>query len=209
LELELQPGDALYLPRGYLHSATALGQNCLHLTVGVHPVTRYALLRQLLADAANSPALRRSLPIAADLSDPATLGPQLADTIAEWNDFLGGSRLTAVSDGLAAELAAGTRPAPIEPLGQLALLAELGPDTRLRLRSGLRPRLVAGDGELILHAVDQQLRLAPELAPALKQLLSGEPVSAATLAGPALADRLDLVRRLLVAGVLVPAGAYA
>ncbi|HET6209870.1 MAG TPA: cupin domain-containing protein [Jatrophihabitans sp.] len=209
LELELQPGDALYLPRGYLHSATALGQNCLHLTVGVHPVTRYTLLRQLLAEAANSPALRRSLPIAADLSDPATLGPQLADTIAEWVDFLGGSRLTAVSDGLAAELAASTRPAPIEPLGQLALLAELGPDTRLRLRPGLRPRLVAGDGELILHAVDQQLRLAPELAPALKQLLSGEPVSASTLAGPALADRLDLVRRLLVAGVLAPAGAHA
>jgi hypothetical protein len=207
LELELQSGDALYLPRGYLHSAVALGQNCLHLTVGVHPVTRHALLRQLLAAAADEPALRRSLPIAADLSDPAVLGPQLSETIAEWTDLLGRSSLAAVSERLATELATSTRPAPLEPLGQLAALAELGPDTLVRLRPGLRPRLLPAADGLVLHALDQRLELAAELEPALKQLLSGEPTTAGLLPGLELAERLTLVRRLLTTGVLVPAGA--
>jgi lysine-specific demethylase/histidyl-hydroxylase NO66 len=206
MELELRPGDTLYLPRGYLHSALALGQNSLHLTVGVHPVTRYTLVRQLLAEAAGEQALRRSLPIGTDLSDPATLGPPLAETVRELVDFLGRSRLPAVSSGLAAELATATRPAPISPLGQLAVLAELGPDTELWLRPGLRPRLEHTGTELILHAVDQRISLSPTMETALKQILSGEPLSAETLAGPGLPDQLELVRRLLAAGVLVPAG---
>ena len=205
LELELAPGDALYLPRGYLHSAVALGQNCLHLTVGVHPVTRYSLVQQLLAGAAAEPGLRRSLPIGADLSDPAILGPELAETLRELLDYLGRSQLPAVSAGLAAELASSTRPAPIEPLGQLQALAELGPDTVLRLRPGLRPRLEQAGAELILHAVDQRLVLPPSAETALKQVLSGDPVSAGALAGSGLPEPLELVRRLLAAAVLVPA----
>jgi cupin superfamily protein len=205
LELELAPGDALYLPRGYLHSAVALGQDCLHLTVGVHPVTRYSLLRQLLAAAADEPALRRSLPIGADLSDPATLGPELAETCKDLLAFLERSRLTAVSGGLAKELASSTRPAPISPLSQLEVLAELGPDTVLRLRPGLRPRLEQAGAELVLYAVDQRIVLALSAETAMKQILSGEPISAGTLAGPGPTESLELVRRLLAAAVLVPA----
>lgn len=208
LELELQPGDALYLPRGYLHSAVALGQNCLHLTVGVHPVTRYALLRQLLAEAVDRPALRRSLPIAADLSDPAVLGPELTGTVAEWTDAISTISLTRASDRLAAELASSTRPAPLEPLSQLAALAELNPNTAVRLRPGLRPRLQPGADGLVLHALDQRLELSPDLEPALKQLLSGEPTTVGQLTGPEPAERLALVRRLLTAGVLVPASQH-
>ena len=44
----LRPGDALYLPRGYLHSATALGDISAHLTVGVHPVTRWTAVESVL-----------------------------------------------------------------------------------------------------------------------------------------------------------------
>jgi lysine-specific demethylase/histidyl-hydroxylase NO66 len=204
LELELAPGDALYLPRGYLHSAVALGENCLHLTVGMHPVTRYGLVQQLLAGVAGEPALRRSLPIAADLSDPATLGPELAETLRELLDFLGRPQLPAVAAGVAAELASSTRPAPISPLGQLEALAALGPDTLLRLRPGLRPRLEHAGAELVLHAVDQRIVLTSSAETALKQILSGDPVSAGSLAGSGSSEPLELVRSLLAAAVLVP-----
>src|SRR3712207_6562334 len=42
IDAVLRPGDVLYLPRGYLHAATALGEISAHLTVGVHAVTRWA-----------------------------------------------------------------------------------------------------------------------------------------------------------------------
>src|SRR3712207_7315153 len=48
IDAVLRPGDALYLPRGYLHSATALGAISAHLTVGIHSVTRWAAAESAL-----------------------------------------------------------------------------------------------------------------------------------------------------------------
>ena len=63
----LRPGDALYLPRGYLHAAEALGGTSCHLTLGVHPVTRQALVATLVDLLSDDPALRGSLPLGLDL----------------------------------------------------------------------------------------------------------------------------------------------
>ena len=39
LEPELRPGDLLYLPRGYLHSAMACSEVSIHLTIGIHTLS--------------------------------------------------------------------------------------------------------------------------------------------------------------------------
>ena len=70
IDTVLRPGDALYLPRGYLHSAKALGGVSVHLTVGIHPVTRYALVEALLALAADDLSLRTSLPLESTYPTP-------------------------------------------------------------------------------------------------------------------------------------------
>ena len=69
IDTVLRPGDALYLPRGYLHSAVAQGEVSIHLTVGVHPLTAYDLARELIAAAAADRELRRSLPLGLDVTD--------------------------------------------------------------------------------------------------------------------------------------------
>ena len=73
----LKPGDCLYLPRGFLHAATALGGVSTHLTIGVHSWTRYALAEQLLQQAlrtvAADSAVRGSLALGVDFADSATL----------------------------------------------------------------------------------------------------------------------------------------
>ena len=48
LEFTLRPGDVLYLPRGWVHSATALGGVSTHLTLGVHVWTRRHLADALV-----------------------------------------------------------------------------------------------------------------------------------------------------------------
>src|SRR6478735_3476040 len=81
IEAVLRPGDCLYLPRGYLHAATALGGVSTHLTIGVHSWTRFAVAEQLLAQAlrrvAQDPDLRHSLPLGVDFSDTSTLRPEV------------------------------------------------------------------------------------------------------------------------------------
>jgi ribosomal protein L16 Arg81 hydroxylase len=34
-EFDLRPGDAIYIPRGYVHDAVATDSTSLHLTVGM------------------------------------------------------------------------------------------------------------------------------------------------------------------------------
>ncbi|HEX2902731.1 MAG TPA: cupin domain-containing protein [Jatrophihabitans sp.] len=212
IDTVLRPGDALYLPRGFIHSAVAQGETSLHLTVGVHPVTRYALLRQLLAEAAEEPELRTSLPVGLDLATESALSGPLAETVASLTGFLQQHRLPAVLARLADQLADQTRPAPIEPMAQLDVLAGLAVDTPVRIRPGLRPRVeqdnTAGVAEqaagLVLRALDARISLSAQAEPALKQLQTGAVLPAGRLPGLSEQDSLELSRRLLTAAVLVP-----
>jgi lysine-specific demethylase/histidyl-hydroxylase NO66 len=203
LDLTLQPGDALYLPRGFLHSATAQGETSIHLTVGVHPVTRHSLLKHLLTEAAGEPSLRASLPLGS-LADHSTLGDELRETVQAFLAFAETGRLPQVAARLADELAGSTRPAPIEPMAQLAALAALTPTDCFRLRPGLRARLERRPHEMLLRAIDTSLSLPSQAEPALELVLSGEPVSATALPGLQAEAALDLIRTLLTAAVLVP-----
>jgi len=71
IEETFAPGDCLYLPRGYLHSATALGGTSIHLTIGVHAWTRRhvadELVRAAVARASRATQLREALPLGTDL----------------------------------------------------------------------------------------------------------------------------------------------
>jgi ribosomal protein L16 Arg81 hydroxylase len=71
IEETFAPGDCLYLPRGYLHSATALGGTSIHLTIGVHTWTRRhladELVRAAVDRASSSRELRSALPLGTDL----------------------------------------------------------------------------------------------------------------------------------------------
>ncbi|HEV2888607.1 MAG TPA: cupin domain-containing protein [Jatrophihabitans sp.] len=204
LDLALQPGDALYLPRGFIHSATAQGQTSIHLTVGVHPVTRHSLLRHLLAEAAGEPGLRASLPLGGDLADEERLADELRETVQAFLAFADGGRLPQVAGRLADELADSTRPEPIEPMAQLAALDALTPSACFRLRPGLRARLERRPDAVLVKAIDTSISLPPSAGSALELVLSGEPVSAAVLPGLDAEAALSLVRRLLTAAILVP-----
>lgn len=204
LDLTLQPGDALYLPRGFIHSAVAQGETSIHLTVGVHPVTRHALLKHVLAEAAAEPALRASLPLGGDLADEARLADQLRETVRAFVAFADAGRLPQVAGRLNDELADSTRPDPIEPMAQLAALAALTPSARFRLRPGLRARLRRSSDEVLVKAIDTNLSLPLSAESALELVLSGEPVSAVELPGLDDEAALSLVRKLLTAAVLVP-----
>ncbi|MFG3103651.1 cupin domain-containing protein [Streptomyces sp. NPDC048182] len=191
LDTVLHPGDVLYLPRGWLHAAEAQGDVSIHLTLGVHTWTRHALAEQLaeaaLALLADDPRMRASLP-------PGPDGP--AGEI----DDVRARLVAALAEADTAPLfhrarRAQARPAPLGPLTQLAALADLAPDTTVRLRDALEPRL---EESRLLTRVGWLDIPATDL-PALTRLLDGAAHAAGDLG-------VDLVHRLLRAGVLVPAG---
>jgi JmjC domain len=62
LDIELRPGDTLYLPRGWLHRALTSDEDSLHLTIGVNVVTWLDALRAALRRAEEDVEVRRSVP---------------------------------------------------------------------------------------------------------------------------------------------------
>ena len=209
IDVVLARGDAVYLPRGYLHSADALGEMSIHLTVGVHPVTRHQLVQQLVARARDDPALRASLPMGADLGDSQVLAPELGATVSALAHHLasaaGSAAVEAIAAAVADEVTAQTRPAPLGPLAQLRAVETLGPETTLQLRRRLRCRITRRGGELQIHLLDRTIELASKAENAVKAVLTGELLTPASLPGLDAGEQLALARQLLREGVLVPA----
>ena len=206
IDAVLRPGDALYLPRGYLHSATALGEISAHLTVGVHPVTRWAaaesaldLVRTLAAD---DPELRSSLPLGLDLADPAAVRDDVAAVLAGLQDWLGRVDPAEVADRLRARTWAQVQPEPVAPLAQSAAAAALTAETVLRLRRRLRCALRdAADGRVTLLAGRRTHSFPGEVRPALTALLAAGELKVGDLPGLDAADRVTLARRLVTEAV--------
>ncbi|MBA2296075.1 MAG: cupin-like domain-containing protein [Actinobacteria bacterium] len=124
LDVVLRPGDALYLPRGFVHAADALGDVSAHLTVGIHVVTRYALLQALVALGDDEEGLRTSLPLHLDLADEDLVAREVAATVAALRAHLDAVAPTEVGERVRETLATAMRPAPVSPVR--TLLAESG-----------------------------------------------------------------------------------
>jgi bifunctional lysine-specific demethylase and histidyl-hydroxylase NO66 len=189
IDTVLEPGDVLYLPRGWLHAAQAQGEVSVHLTLGIHSWTRYALAEQLaqaaLAALCDDPEMRRTLPLGVD-----GLGAEL-DVVRE---RLAAALAGADSTSLFHRTRRGQgRPAPLGPLAQLAAVDSLGPNSLVRLRDALEARL---EGSRLTTRVGWLDFPETEL-PSVMRLLDGEIHTASDLG-------VELVERLLRTGVLVP-----
>jgi bifunctional lysine-specific demethylase and histidyl-hydroxylase NO66 len=204
IDTVLEPGDALYLPRGYLHSAAALGEVSGHLTIGVHPVTRSLLAQEVLTTLGDDLELRRSLPMGVDLADPSVLDHELKATREALHAAIDRLDVTAVAAAVGRHLSRSTRPQPIAPLGQLAAAETVTAASLVSRREGLRCVVQPSADAVKLLVFDKTVTLPVETYEALDALLSGAPVAAGSLPALDEADSLTLTRRLLREGVVVP-----
>jgi hypothetical protein len=211
----LRPGDALYLPRGFLHSATALGEISAHLTIGVHPITRWSAAESALdlvrGLAVADPELRGSLPLGVDLADPDGVREDVAAVIAGLQNWLGRLDPADVADRLRATAWAQVRPEPVAPLAQSAAAAALTPETVLRIRRRLRCALRDdADGAVTLIAGRRRMAFPAAERAALAELLAVGELKVGDLPGLAPGDRLTLARRLVTESIAtVPDAAAA
>jgi hypothetical protein len=199
LDAVLEPGDCLYLPRGFIHAATALGGTSIHLTFGVHATTQRDVARALL-EALAGEAGRASLPVGWSPTSPegqAVLG-EAAHGLAE---RLATLDLAAVGAALHDQRASRQRPEPVSPLAQATAAADLAGSSRVRVRRHLGLRLEpSDDGGLVIVLPDRRLSVSADDVPALDALLAGNAVLASDLPGEGASA---LVRRLLREAVLV------
>ncbi len=202
IDAVLAPGDVLYLPRGWLHSATALGGTSIHLTFGVHVWTVRTLLDDLLRAAGryldDDPDARASLPLGVDTLDADTTTRHRAAVREALQAALGAVTDDELASALAARTRAAQRSEPMGVLGQHEATRE-GADIRpWRARRHLAHRWEGPDGTV----------LATRVARVEVPLPARDAVDA-VLRGASAADVLDagVLRSLALAGIVVPAPA--
>jgi lysine-specific demethylase/histidyl-hydroxylase NO66 len=200
IEAVLQPGDCLYLPRGFLHAATALGGVSIHLTIGVHSWTRYALVEQLLGQAlrtlAADPAIRRSLPMNLDFAEPASLRGDAELVVRLLADALDRAEVDEAFRGLQGTARGTQRGAPMGPLRQLRDAETIRPDTVINLRRHLAASLDHVGERTVIRSRAEDFPVAEEDVAPVKSLLDAGSARAEDLG-------LELARRLVLAGLAV------
>jgi hypothetical protein len=209
IEATLRPGDCLYLPRGYLHAATALGDVSTHVTIGVHPWTRRHLTDELVSlavrRASEDERVRQSLGLRVDLGDETSWQADL--------DVARESLVRAIRDLPAADLVdalvasrrRAQRAAPVAPVAQVRAATNLDSDDTVTLRPHLEARIVpanaprAGNGhtdsfEAVLRSRAGELALSGVEVETVRRFLADGRASVSDIG-------LPLSRRLLLAGV--------
>jgi Cupin superfamily protein len=189
----LLPGSVMYLPRGWWHRVTPVGEPSLHLTIGVLRATNVDLLRWLLEKASAVDLLRQDLRSGLKPAERRAHAKALRVTLEKWIS----------ADGIEAYERARAASQPLNPRPSLQVVA--APDAitwdqegQVQLLSTCA-RLDVRDGHCVLHVSASAWPVPTAGRRAMRALIAGEEVRLGSLletVGP------DLVSDLVTAGVL-------
>jgi bifunctional lysine-specific demethylase and histidyl-hydroxylase NO66 len=204
LTVELQAGDCLYVPRGFLHSARAQEDLSAHLTIGVATTTWADVMGTVLAGIAEEPELRRALPAGYATADPAALAAGVEEALARLRKWLDGVDAEAVAAAQARRFLAGRPPILAGQLHQLRALETLDDGAVLRRRAGSVCLLVPEGDRLTVVMGGKELHMPAALEPAMRRIAGLGP--GGTLRLGDLGDLLDGPSRLVLGRRLVAEG---
>lgn len=206
LDTVLGPGDALYLPRGWIHSAQAQEALSIHLTIGVSTYTELDVVRAIVDQLEDVGDFRRSLSMTIDPTDhdemAATATKAIASVIEAMRDR-GAEFAEGAATRLARRHANRTRPVAVRPLATLEA-SENAATTTVVWRHGLVAAFETEGQRVLLRLQDRTISFPEECGEALTALHRGTMATAHSLPGLDAADGAVVIRRLLREGVVTP-----
>ena len=205
LEATVDPGDAIYMPKGTPHAASAQATASGHLTIGVHVTTWREVLDGAWREVERDPVFDE--PVAAGWHrDLDAFADELRDRVAAASSALTSVDAEALADrrerrflSSRAQLMHGALRAQLE-------LDAIDDGTLLRRRDGAVCEIRPHDDRLEVLLGDRALEMPGWLEPALRHIAASDRFRPRDLV-PEIGDpasRLVLMRRLVREGLLVP-----
>ncbi|HEU4319489.1 MAG TPA: cupin domain-containing protein [Acidimicrobiia bacterium] len=197
----LAPGDSLYIPSGFPHSAATQDRESVHITIGILAIPWTAVIKEAMKIIESDPGLQVPLPLRYAMAD------------GEFDDEVG-RRL-----GQVATLVTGLNPAPIArrlrrkvlttrqsllrgQMHRLLSLEQIGDESRMVRRARSICVLEHVGGRLSVMLGDRELLMPLRVEPAMQLISAGESFRVSDLPGLDQAGRLVLMRRLVREGLL-------
>lgn len=199
-DVVLEPGDALYMPRGTPHAATAQETLSGHLTVGILSQTWRDLLTGTVRDALEGAPFDEALPVGWH-RDPTLVSAALRERLDDLRRHL--DDLDVADEALRRSERFLTRRPPTLAGGLVdrTRLPGLTDATTVRRRSGAICETRHDSDALVLLLGDRRVTMPRWLEPAVARLCSGDDVLVGDLPIDA-QSRLVLIRRLVREGLL-------
>ncbi|GGI05554.1 cupin domain-containing protein [Egicoccus halophilus] len=199
-DLELKPGDVLYLPAGTRHAAQTVELPSLHLTIGVRTMRWSTLARRVFDRALTEVDLDATVP-AGWANEPTAHREQLAAGLEALADALRAGDAEAALTDAAEDFWTNRVPDRRGGLRDLLALDELDDLTPLRVRAGTGARVVAAADAVELVLADRRLRLPAALSDTLGRIVAQDRLRPVDLD-----DQLDEGSRLVLCRRLVREG---
>jgi len=194
MELELRPGDLLYLPRGVMHEARATDEFSLHVTLGFYPILWTDVVREVLAEAGRADVLLRKA--ALDEGATSKIAAELAQVL---HASFTPEQFAAARRRLEQRFVFEHRNGLEGQLQQVVGLSELGPASKIAIRPNMLYALEARDDATILTFSHKTLTLPAGTAGIVLALeADGAPLLGSLLGREPRA--LDIVRKLITEG---------
>ena len=191
----LEPGDFLYLPRGFVHEARSADALSGHITFGLEKHTYADLLRQIAGHAHASPWLRRSLPI--DFRS----GTSNAEFLRHVHQLFDDADLPAYLERMHSDFAEDRLPDSTNRLADYVKLPSISAASRFRTRSGAWPELTNGRRKVVLTFHRKSLRFPAAAAESIRFMIDAEEFVVSALPGNG-DENLALCSKLVREGFL-------
>lgn len=205
-EVDLRPGDLIYIPRGFVHEAMTSDTQSLHVTLGISAYTWMDVFAEALNRCRADARFRASLPVGFGGRDGAasTMQARLAELVRALGEVASAKELFAALDERFVD---SRRPVLAGQIAASDRLAALTSETLVRRPSHVVFRLRSDDEAVRLRFQGKELRLPAFVEPVLRFACER-----AEFRIGALPDVLDepskvvLARRLAREGFLWPVG---
>jgi hypothetical protein len=200
-EFVMQPGDLLYLPRGFVHEARTSEDISVHVTIGIHALTWLDLIAVSLGQFGHKdPRFRKALPVG---FNERVAGASIKENFAALLEAF--SQNADVSSAL--EEIGGSLIWNQQAIGEGSIIeteaTALTADTTVERRPGLLSRFVV-DGDFVrIAAAHSDVSLPRDFEPALRFVSENKSFRVGAIPG-ALSDhsKINLVNRLIKNGFL-------
>jgi ribosomal protein L16 Arg81 hydroxylase len=158
----LEPGDCLYIPRGWVHEAVSRDEEpSFHLTVGAIATTWHDLMVRVLQNAAERhPELRKSLPIGYATRGADALRRGLREQAAALARLmLDDECIDGAVDKIVEEFVQGQTPSLHHHVLDLMRVNGIGADTAVGLRENLAYRKTESDQYIVLEFHGKRVKI--------------------------------------------------
>ena len=203
LDVQLWPGDCLYIPKGTAHAASTVDSSSIHLTLGVRSLTFAEVLRGAVDTALADDALDQPLP-AGFARDPAQLEAELRSMLAAVADGIRDADPVELAQRAARRFVEPRAPLLTGQLQQLLAAGDVYDRTSVQRRPHARFEVVPHGDEVNVVLADRTLKMPVGAEPALRAIAAMPQFRVSDLREHLdQAGRVTLVRRLIREGLLM------